>query len=126
LHTVSHNLEAIRNREVQSSKLPRTIAQTKDVESGERMDWEPTRTTGAAAAQRRRATWVSREVIEKRMRDKTCIRCGGNHFVRECSFLPPTRPDSQTLSRTNGTATATAKVEEIAKEDDNNSESEKE
>ena len=38
LHTVSHNLEAIRNRETQGSRLLRTTAQTKDTERGEKMD----------------------------------------------------------------------------------------
>jgi len=123
LQTVSHNLEAIRNRETQGSRLPRTIAPTKNVESEERMDWEPTRTTGIAAAQQRRAAWVSQEVIEKRKREGTCIRCGGDHFVRGCHLLPAVRPNAQTSSKR--TTAATAKVEEVVEEEDNNSESEK-
>jgi hypothetical protein len=117
LYTVNYNLEAIKNCKLQGSRLLYTIIQTKDIENKERIDWEPTCTTGIAAAQQQRTTWILQEVIEKRRKDRTCLCCRSNYFVQEYSFLPAVRPNSQTLSKPNSTAVATAKVEEIAEED---------
>jgi hypothetical protein len=62
-------------------------------------------------------------VIEKRKRERTCICCRGDHFVQGCYLLSAVRPNAQTSSK--HTTAATAKVEEVVEEEDNNSESEK-
>jgi len=103
--------------------MPRTTPPTKNTENagGEGMDWEPTRTTRIAAAQQQRATWVSPEIMEERKRDGTCLRCGGEHFRRDCRLLPPIRPNPRTTSKPSSTAAAAAKVEDKLDEEEGNS-----
>lgn len=62
---------------------------------GEEMDWEPTK---AHAGQmepegRRRAKWVPQEVINKRLENHQCVRCGEEgHYAQRCKLKPPKRP----------------------------------
>ena len=65
----------------------------------ESMDWEPTRTTTAAAARTRqagteapRAKWVSKEIRSQRWETGACLRCGSRDHVQENCRLRPARP----------------------------------
>lgn len=67
------------------------------------MDWEPTRTTSAAAtgrlyqSQQKRARWVEQAEIGQRMSNGSCLRCGRQgHLVRGCNLLPAKNPHKQT------------------------------
>ena len=62
----------------------------------ELMDWEPTRATSATTGQRKRARWVSDEVLDERRETGSCMRCGKTgHFIKDCTLLPPIRPQQQ-------------------------------
>jgi hypothetical protein len=54
------------------------------------MDWEPS----TSRAQQKRAKWVSQDELDKRRREKRCLRCGAKHWVNQCPFLPAIRPKS--------------------------------
>ncbi|KAK1989875.1 hypothetical protein LX36DRAFT_742163 [Colletotrichum falcatum] len=46
---------------------------------------------------RRRAKWVSKEEIERRMEAHVCLRCARKGcWVSKCPLLPPKRPASLT------------------------------
>jgi hypothetical protein len=68
----------------------------------ESMDWEPTRTTTAAAARTRqagteapRAKWVSKEVRSQRWEAGACLRCGSRDHRQENCQLRPARPPAE-------------------------------
>lgn len=52
------------------------------------MDWEPL----TSRTQKRRAKWVSQEELDKRRREKRCLRCGAKHWLNQCPFLPAIPP----------------------------------
>jgi Retrotransposon gag protein len=66
---------------------------------GDPMDWEATTkkvTASATAGDKRRAQWVTKEVIEKRRAANQCLRCGSkDHFIKGCNQLPAKPPGSQ-------------------------------
>ena len=66
------------------------------------MDWEPAkpaRVNNMMARNMKRATWVSREVLEQRKKKGLCIRCGHKgHRSTKCSFLPPEKPKTMNLN----------------------------
>jgi len=75
---------------------------TDEKDTGEQMEWEPTTQVASGKAPSRRtrpsnrpqAKWVSQKVIEGRRENQECLRCGGDdHFVRECRYSPPERPE---------------------------------
>ncbi|RKF84269.1 hypothetical protein GcM1_127001, partial [Golovinomyces cichoracearum] len=72
--------------------------------NGDPMDWEPTQTIKIANIQRNvmrrtqpdRATWVSREDIDRRIEAGLCMRCGGRgHVIKNCSLLPAYNPNQR-------------------------------
>ncbi len=63
------------------------------------MDWQPStrkaQVPTSNQSERKRAQWVSKDVLEERRANNKCLRCGNsNHFVRSCRLLPP-RPPQQ-------------------------------
>lgn len=63
------------------------------------MDWEPTTTVSARNRPRRTAIRVSNEEMEKRKRERRCLRCGSSeHFIQHCPHDPPR--NNTRLSRT--------------------------
>ncbi|PVH68653.1 hypothetical protein DL98DRAFT_599331 [Cadophora sp. DSE1049] len=69
----------------------------------ESMDWEPTRTTAAAAARTRqgsprgpRAQWVSDAVRKQRWEARVCLRCGSQDHVQAGCNLRPAKPPVKT------------------------------
>jgi hypothetical protein len=54
--------------------------------AAEPMEWEATTTTATAAARiKKEPRWASREEIERRKRERLCLRCGRDgHMVRDC------------------------------------------
>jgi hypothetical protein len=86
------------------------------------MDWEPTRATSATSTQnkgskeKKRARWVSQEELDRRRREKVCIRCGGSgHFVDKCEYAAPRRPKETPSAR--GSQASAGKVIEPELED---------
>ena len=86
-----------------------TVRQDRPPETEDTMDWEPTPKTAAGRASNRprnsdngrtRATWVSRNIIEERRTNGKCLRCGSSdHFIGNCGYLPPQRPQSAARPR---------------------------
>lgn len=97
IHTVAHNLDSIKLQEkgARSRPVPTT--------AGEPMDWESSRTVTVASQSRaRRAVWVSKEVLEERKAQGSCLRCGnGGHFSKQCELLPARRPVAVSRVTTN-------------------------
>ena len=65
--------------------------------NNDEMDWEPTKTHAGQieSNDRRRAEWVSQDVIDGRRANKQCLRCGkNNHYVSQCRLGPARRPDN--------------------------------
>ena len=63
-----------------------------DTVGEDKMDWEPSaqNRAGRIGKPYPPAKWVPEEVIEKRKKEGSCLRCGmKNHRIRECRFLPP-------------------------------------
>jgi hypothetical protein len=59
------------------------------------MEWEPTHTRLQDKGKRRRAKWVSQEEMDRRRKERRCLRCGATgHEVRTCVYLPAKRPDT--------------------------------
>lgn len=86
------------------------------------MDWEPTRAAPATSTQnkglkeKKRARWVSQEELDRRRREKVCIRCGGSgHFVDKCEYAAPRRPKETPSAR--GSQAGAGKVVEPQLED---------
>jgi hypothetical protein len=51
------------------------------------MEWEPTRTVVVANAQG--VQWASEKEINRRRKEKLCLKCGSSeHFVRTCDSEP--------------------------------------
>ena len=67
------------------------------------MDWEPTPKVAAGRGHNRtrtdndnrpRAKWVSKDIINERMTNRECVRCGDDdHFINKCPLAPARRPD---------------------------------
>lgn len=71
------------------SQQPSNRPSTSTAAPTEPMDWEPT----AKTASTRRAKWVGREELERRKRDKLCLRCGATgHVIKGCPFQAARRP----------------------------------
>jgi adenine-specific DNA methylase len=58
------------------------------------MEWETTPEARVASTSGTYAKRVSKDVIEARRSKGLCLRCGNSgHRIRDCTFLPPTRPE---------------------------------
>ena len=130
LHGVSNNLEVLRakkkreigdnsptNRNVKNiagNFTPNLVESTTD-----EMDWSLTTNVDASATTattKRRAKWVSQEVINERRAKGACFRCGmAGHRVGNCSFLPLKRP-VQAATTTTTPTTPRAMIEEVDSE----------
>lgn len=81
------------------------------------MDWQPSVNKVQAPVngnnERKRAQWVSKDVLEERRANNKCLRCGGNgHFVHSCRLLPA-RPPQQGQTKVKAT-----NIKNDAKDDD--------
>ena len=94
LQTLSSRAEAYK-----TGRKPVVLQSTRRDQNA--MDWEPTPriNTGTSSATvpttGRRAKWVSKEVVDYRMKNQLCLRCGrAGHRVNKCSLraaAPPAR-----------------------------------
>ena len=49
---------------------------------------------------RQRARWVSQEELRQRRQSGRCLRCGASsHFIGDCPYLPPKRPEGRHRAR---------------------------
>jgi hypothetical protein len=89
LHRVSHQLTSLSKRTPTrlTTRQPQTISYTaappdNATHKPDAMDWEP-------SLNKRRAKWVSKGEIDKRMQENRCRRCGASgHFVNRCPYPP--------------------------------------
>jgi hypothetical protein len=94
LHQIAQRAEALRNS---TRPNPTNFNQrrTNNREGGS-MEWEPSRTVQVASASsqnKRRARWVSNEIIQSRRNKNQCFRCGSDdHRSQGCDLLPAERP----------------------------------
>jgi hypothetical protein len=102
---ISDNLEEIKRLKRKRNGWTPGHATVGEKDAGEPMEWEPTAqvASGKPPNHRRirpdnrpRAKWVSKGVLEKRRENQECLRCGGDdHFIQECRYGPPKRPDPE-------------------------------
>jgi hypothetical protein len=61
------------------------------------MDWEPEPIVTIAAVQSKRAEWVSKEEIQRRHTNGSCLRCGKReHMIAKCNLLSAQRSTVRT------------------------------
>jgi hypothetical protein len=90
LQTVSSELTGLRI--LGKSKEKKMATRTQQADS---MDWEPTKITPVTRINTKRASWISQDTYNARMKQRLCLRCGnGDHMVKDCPFLPPLREQS--------------------------------
>ena len=127
LHGVNNNMEALRvkkKREIGGNSPTNrstgsftgyTVESTTD-----KMDWSATTNVTASATTataKRRAKWVSQEVIDERRAKRACFRCGmAGHKAGNCSFLPPRRPVQAATTTITTPTTPRAMIEEVDSE----------
>lgn len=115
LRMISDNLQEIKEWDARKNRMQKANGyyssdSTATQPIGEAMDWEPAQPTHVASTGRafqgqvkqdqKRANWVSRDEIGRRMAEGNCIRCGGaGHMIRDCSLLPALNPDRQLQNR---------------------------
>jgi hypothetical protein len=96
LHRVSHQLASLNKRTPTSRQIGRqsqtgsytATPASNTTPKSDAMDWEPT-------PNKRRAKWVPKVELDKRMRDNRCRRCGASgHFINNCPYDPPRPPTS--------------------------------
>jgi hypothetical protein len=93
-------------------------------ETGEAMDWEPTRAAPAAPTQKgqktkKRARWVSQEEMDKRREEGRCFRCGASgHLAKKCEYDAPRRPANAPPARGPRVAAGKAEMVEPQLEDE--------
>jgi hypothetical protein len=92
---------------------PTTTAAAPETPAEDPMDWTANR-AGAP-----RAKWVSKEEIERRKKEKVCLRCGkSGHFINNCDHAPAARPSQQAQTPQSKQITrATAKLTKKDTED---------
>ena len=94
LHQIGSNLAAFK---AQSGAPARTgLYHRQDSAGAGQMEWEatgPARTNQTTTTGAPRAKWVDKKTLDSRRERGCCLRCGrDNHYVRQCRFLPATRP----------------------------------
>lgn len=108
VHNISSDLIALNH-----PHIPHNTSSRQQAESCE-MDWESVNSAtinSMEAKTVKRATWVSKEVLEQRRKKNLCVRCGHKgHRSKKCSFLPPQKPKATNLN--------TAQMTEDEGEDD--------
>lgn len=95
----------------------------KDVESGQQRNQETAGTdqdgdtpmtgvnSSSAQSDRKRAPWASQETLDKRRKNKECLRCGKKgHFIAECRLLPPRPPKKQDTTEVKATGSRSGKT----------------
>ena len=86
LHTVSQRLEALQDQG-KKTQTSRPWNQSRNSAKDDSMEWEPTRTVVVANAQG--VQWASEKEINRRRKEKLCLKCGSSeHFVRTCDSEP--------------------------------------
>ncbi|KAL2884597.1 hypothetical protein HOO65_100001 [Ceratocystis lukuohia] len=93
-HRARHNPSATSSRAVPSQKAPVASRKPPTISQGEGyIDWTRTYTVYNSKGQRRRAVWVSDEVLAQRRWDRVCLRCGASgHFIGSCPYAAALRP----------------------------------
>jgi hypothetical protein len=96
LHQVSQRAEALKNSSKPVVFVP-PQRRTNPRESTDTMDWEPSPRARVvpthASGSRKRAKWVSDDVIQSRRNNNQCFRCGSDkHRAQRCDLLPAERP----------------------------------
>lgn len=107
IHTISSDLNALNQQSF--GVVPLVQQQRKN---NDQMEWEPIQTASLKTDSKKRATWVSKEVLSFRRSKNLCMRCGNKgHISPSCSFLPALKPKFQV----NNINTSTEEEEEIRK-----------
>lgn len=71
-----------------------TTSAIPNASNGETMDWEP-----SASRLAKRAKWVPKEELDRRMKEKLCLRCGAaGHRIHQCPFRAALRPHEVKVS----------------------------
>jgi hypothetical protein len=59
------------------------------------MDWEPTKIIPITKINTKRASWISKDTYNARMKQRLCLRCrNGDHMIKDYPFLPPLHKQS--------------------------------
>jgi hypothetical protein len=119
LHRVSHQLSSLNKRTPtsrQTSRQPHATPYAATPANGithkpDAMDWEP-------SLNKRRAKWVSKGELEKRMKENRCRRCGASgHFVSRCPYDPPSPPTNLPRAANANVVGPELEAEEVISED---------
>lgn len=99
LHNISSDLIALS----QPQYFDQANSSKRQDESSE-MDWEPSKSVNVSnlgAKMMKRATWVTKDILEQRREKGVCVRCGHKgHRSPKCNFLPPLKPKITSLNQT--------------------------
>jgi hypothetical protein len=142
LHSISTDIDMlnVQKGSRKESQQPRTTQPNANRReevylAGDAMDWAPTTTVSTGRAQvtnpggfrssrpedqpllGKRAQWVAKEVINQRLAEGRCLRCGRDGCViRRCPLKAAVRPATATppKARSNNTRTSRTKVTEAA------------
>jgi len=104
LHRVSHQLTSLNKRTPTTTRQLQTTSYTaapanNATHKPDTMDWEP-------SLNKRRAKWVPKGEIDRRMKENRCRRCGASgHFVNRCPYDPPSPPANRPKCKSCGART---------------------
>ena len=75
------------------------------------MDWEP-------SLNKRRAKWVPKGELDRRMKENRCRRCGASgHFINRCPYDPPSPPTKLPKAASAKVVEPELEAEEVMSED---------
>jgi hypothetical protein len=90
LHRVSHRLVSLKRLTTTSRRISRPQTSPSLVELVNNITHKPDKTDWEPKLNKRRAKWVSKRELDKRMKEKRCRRCGASgHYVNNCPYDTP-------------------------------------
>ncbi|KAI0993648.1 hypothetical protein K3495_g14537 [Podosphaera aphanis] len=96
VQSVSNDVVAINHKFPTLPTSRNTSSQSGDNDT---MDWEPIKSPSIQrlnVGKGKRATWVSKEILDYRRQKKLCVRCGNKgHSAKGCRLLPPLSPSTK-------------------------------